>query len=503
MTASSEARSEGQSYSQILKSTILMGGSSAVNVGFSIVRNKAVAVMLGPEGIGLIALYTSIADMAQTLAGLGVQQSGVRQIAEAVGSGDSAKIARTVYILRVMSLLLGVAGTAVLLALALPVSRLTFGDDQHVLGIALLALSIVFRVVSAGQMALIQGMRSIGSLAIINVLAAFSSVVITIPLLYLWGIRGIVPSLVAIAAAGLAASWWYSRKVSPGRPSDAIGIFREDAAMLLQLGLVFMAGALLMSGSAYAIRIIVLHAGGVFAAGLYQSAWALGGLYAGFILQAMGTDFYPRLTAVSQDNAACNRLVNEQAQVGLLLAGPGVIATLTFAPIVLHLLYTPEFQAAADVLRWICLGMVLRIVSWPMGYIIIAKGAQAIFFCAEFAGAVVHVGLAWLLVAQFGTTGAGAAFFGLYLWHGILVYVIVRRMSGFRWSVINFRLGAIFFVVAGVTFAAMQMLPLWPATVFGSLVVLSTGLYSLKMLAILIPPAAMPRSLRALLSRFS
>jgi hypothetical protein len=32
----------------------------------------------------------------------------------------------------------------------------------------------------------------------------------------------------------------------------------------------------------------------------------------------------------------CNRLVNEQAEVGLLLAGPGVIATLTFAPLVIQ-----------------------------------------------------------------------------------------------------------------------------------------------------------------------
>ena len=45
-------------------------------------------------------------------------------------------------------------------------------------------------------------------------------------------------------------------------------------------------------------------------------------MYVGFILQAMGSDFYPRLTAVADDHAECNRLVNEQAQIGLLLAGP-------------------------------------------------------------------------------------------------------------------------------------------------------------------------------------
>ena len=77
-----------------------------------------------------------------------------------------------------------------------------------------------------------------------------------------------------------------------------------------------------MSGAAYVVRILIVKHAGVDAAGLYQSAWGLGGLYIGFILQAMGTDFYPRLTAIANDNTECNRLVNEQAHVSLLLAGP-------------------------------------------------------------------------------------------------------------------------------------------------------------------------------------
>ena len=74
----------------------------------------------------------------------------------------------------------------------------------------------------------------------------------------------------------------------------------------------------------------------------------------GFILQAMAADFYPRLTSSAGDNTACNRLVNEQTLVGLLLAGPGVLATLTFAPLVISLFYTAKFGAAVGILRWIC-----------------------------------------------------------------------------------------------------------------------------------------------------
>lgn len=503
MTLSRDTPAEGHTYTQILKSTLVVGGSSVVNVAFSIIRNKAVALMLGPEGVGLMGLYSSISDIGQTLAGLGIPSSGVRQIAEAAGTGEADRIARTARVLSLVSILLGILGALLLALLALPIANLTFGDHQHAMGVALLSLALLLRVISGGQIALIQGMRGISSLALVNVTAAFSSTVITIPLIYLFGAQGIVPSLIGVAAVTLLASWWHSRKIRPATQPLDLRTFSSETAILLRLGFVFMVSGFLTFGAAYAIRIIVLQTDGVAAAGLYQAAWALGGLYAGFILQAMGTDFYPRLTAASHDNAACNRLVNEQTQVSILLAAPGVIATLTFAPLVLQLLYSEEFYAAADLLRWICLGMMLRIIAWPMGFIVVAKNRQMIFLWTDVAAAVVHVGLAWLLVSRFGTVGAGAAFFGLYFWHSVLITLIVRRLTGFRWSSENVRLGIIFLIVSGLVFAGTQLLPLWPATALGSVAVLLSGLYSLKMLSGLIPLAALPPVIRALIIRLA
>src|ERR1700757_2427043 len=92
--------SEKHSYGQILKSSALVGGSSAMNIAIGIVRTKAVAMLLGPAGFGLFGLYGSIANLAQSIAGLGINSSGVREIAEAVGSEDVERIARTTAVLR-------------------------------------------------------------------------------------------------------------------------------------------------------------------------------------------------------------------------------------------------------------------------------------------------------------------------------------------------------------------------------------------------------------------
>jgi len=382
-----------------------------------------------------------------------------------------------------------------------PISQYTFGTGQHAGGIALLSLAVLFREVSAGQAALVQGLRRISDLARMSVLAGLFGTLLSIPIVYAWGESGIVPSLVAVATVSVLVSWWYSRKAPIRTPSMTLGAMSREASALLKLGFAFMASGFLAMGAAYVIRIIVLRTAGFEAAGLYQAAWALGGLYVGFILQAMGTDFYPRLAAVSKDNTECNRLVNEQAHISLLLAGPGVIATLTFAQLVIAAFYSPAFGPAVDLLRWICLGMTLRVVTFPMGFIVVAKGAQQILFWTEVAAFVVHVGSAWLFVTRFGLNGSGAAFFALYVWHGLLIYAIVRRVSGFRWSAANRNLGVGFLLLTAAVFSGFYLFPSWVAIGIGTIATVASGIYSLRCLLTFFPSDSISQAIRTWLLR--
>ena len=493
--------SEKHTYTQILKSTTMIGGSAAVNMAFGIVRTKAMALFLGPAGVGLLGLYNSIADVAHSFAGMGVQSSGVRQIAEAVGSGEAERIARTATILRQISIMLGLIGAAMIVVLARPISLFTFGSAQQAWGVALLSLAVFCRLVSGGQGALIQGMRRISDLARMNVMAAALGTALSIPIIYLFRERGIVPTIIAVYGVSMLTSWWYSRQVKIERPSMAIWQIWHESGALLKLGIAFMASGFLTMGGSYLIRIIVLRQAGVEASGLYQAAWALGGLYVAFILQAMGSDFYPRLTAVAKNDAECNRLVNEQAQISLLLAGPGVIGTLTLAPLIIAIFYTAKFGPAVIILRWVCLGMMLRVIAWPMGFIILAKGRQQIFLWTELAATVVHVGLAWLLVRRFGLAGAGAAFFGLYVWHTLLIYAIVRRVSAFRWSPANRRLGLVFLPMTAFVFLSFFVLPWGGALALGLVAVVFSSAHSLQSLVALLPPEKIPAPIRLKLRR--
>ncbi|HYZ82793.1 MAG TPA: O-antigen translocase [Bryobacteraceae bacterium] len=475
---------EGKStYGQILKSTALVGGASVANIVIGMIRTKVLAIFLGPAGFGLFGLYGSIVDVAQSVAGLGVNSSGVRQIADAVGSGDPDRVARTAAVLRHVSVILGLLGASVLVVFSRQISTLTFGNTEHAAGISLLAAAVLFREISAAQGALVQGMRRIADLAKLSVLGAVFGVLISIPIVYFLRERGVAPSLVGVAAMSILTSWWYSRKIKTRATTLTHSQLKHETAALVKLGFAFMASGLMMMGSAYVVRIIIVHKLGLNATGLYQSSWTLGGLYIGFVLQAMGADFYPRLTARAADHIACNRMVNEQAQVGMLLGGPGVLATLTFAPVVITLFYTAEFEAAVGLLRWISLGGILRAINWPLGFIILAKGEQSLFFWSELAWTTVNVGLTWILIEAIGLDGAGIAFFGAYVFHGVLIYVLVRRLTGFRWTRENTKLGLVLFGAILALFFTLLMLPFPLFLAVGLTTVLVSLGYAVRVLA--------------------
>jgi antigen flippase len=488
------------SHAEILKSTGLIGGSTLLGVIISIARVKAFALLLGPSGIGVMSLYTAIVDVARSASGMGLGSSGVRQIAAAVGSGDATRVARTATVVRRVAVVLGLLGATCLLVLSPAVAAFSFGDARHGVGIAILSLAVLFSLLGDGQSALLQGTRRIADIAKVGLIGASLGSACAIALVSLYGSAGIAPGLVAVAAASAGAAWWYARKVKIQAVVVPMSQLRSETVELLQLGVAFMASALLMMGAAYVARLIVLRQVGLDAAGLYQAAWAIGGLYVGFILQAMGADFYPRLVAVANDDPECNRLVNEQAHVSLLLAGPGVIATLVLAPVVLSLFYTANFVAAVEVLRWICLGVALRVISWPMGFVIVAKNRRVLFLSTEVAWTVVNLAATWLCVTRYGLVGAGIAFFLSYVFHVLIIYPAVHRLSGFRWSALNLQTALLFMGLTAALWFGLHALDRLAGMVVGGVAIIGSTLYSLHSLATLVPLEQVPRRLRPLVA---
>jgi PST family polysaccharide transporter len=115
---------------------------------------------------------------------------------------------------------------------------------------------------------------------------------------------------------------------------------------------------------------------------------------------------------------------------------------------------------------------------------------------------VVNVGLSWICVRSFGLNGAGIAFFGSYVFHGLMIYPIVRRLNGFGWSAQNRRIGLLFLSLIATVFCGFYVLPPILATGVGALAVIVSGVYSIRVLLNLVSIGRIPRPILRLLKRF-
>lgn len=464
-------------------------------------RNKALAILLGPAGIGLIGIYMAIVDIAHSIASLGVNQSGVRQIAESASKDEQQSTGITAQVLRQTSVILGTLGAFTIFLCAELISNLTFGSTERTVAIRLLAGAVLFKQVTDGRGALLQGLRKIGLLARANIASAFLSSVAMISIAFAFGEAGIAPAILAAMILSTIIMTWYVSTLGIRLPRVPAAKFFGEASSLLRLGFAFMISGVMMMGAAYAVRTFTYSAGGDEFAGLYQAAWTLGGMYSGFILQAMGTDFYPRLVGSITDRDVRNRLVNEQTITSVILAGPGIVATLTLAPAALTLLYSSEFSGATDTLRWICVGMALRVISWPPGFLIVSINERKIFMATEIIWAMANIGLAALLIPLIGLEGAGLAFTGSYVLHSLLVYCIV----GIRYEYAPNRatvLGCgVFFAFISATLLigyTLDGIAEVAASAMTTLLAVSASLYGL---ARMLTPEQVPRPIARLLRR--
>ena len=428
------SNSASNSYGQILKASSIMGGAAGINLLLGMVRVKFAAVFIGTTGVGLISSFGALQGLVGTLAGLGIQSSAVREIAAAVGKGDDQAVGRAVLALRRLCWLTGLVGMAAMMLLAPLLSQLTFGHRDYTFDIAALGVIILFGNLSGGQMALIQGMRRIGDMARANIYGAAAGTAAAIGFYAALGLRGIIPTLVAVSAIQLALSFHFARRVPVPKVSLTWRQTFAEAGGMVRLGVLMMANGLMGSAVTYLTVALLTQQEGVQAVGLYSAAYALSGVFVGFILGAMGADYYPRLTNAAENKSAINRMVNEQAEIGILLAVPGLLATIIFAPFIILTFYSNEFTPAAELLQWFTLGSLGRVISWPLGYIALARNEKRIYIAIETTSQVIHVTLIFLGLQLFGLIGVAIAFATLLLFSTAITMVAARKMTSFTWT---------------------------------------------------------------------
>lgn len=438
------------------------------------------ALLLGPAGIGILGLFNSTILLISSLTNFGLGISGVKDIATAKESQNHQRIAKVTTVVRRLVWITGTFGALVTLILSSWLSEIAFGTADYTLAFIWLSMTVLLKQLSSGQFVILQGLRRLKDLAKANMIGSALGLLVSIPLYYYLRLDGIVPGLIATAVFTYAVSLYFGKKVKTKKVKVTSRELRIEGKGMMMMGFMLSLSGIMVLGENYAIRIFINSIGGVEQVGLYNAGIALISTYVGLLFTAMETDYYPRLSAVSENNRKSNELVNQQTEIALLILAPVLVAFLIFIDWIIIILYSSEFVAVNVMIYWAFLGMFFKVPAWVVGFIFIAKGKSKLFFWSELVSNLYLLVLNLLGYYYWGLTGLGFSFLISYILYLIQVYWIARVKYGFRFQGEFVRIFMLQFAFALVSFAVIHFFEAPWMYIIGVPIILISVWYSFK-----------------------
>ena len=465
-------------YNSILKATSLLGGVQMINILLNLLRTKAIAILLGPSGVGLNGIYNETRELIHTTTNLGLDISGVRGISQAFEQNNAMEIDRQVRLLRTWVLLFALFGTLLCALIAQPLSQFTFKDNSHTWDFVFLSPAVGFSTITCGEMAVLKGLRQLKSLASLSIVNVVIAIVVSLPIYYVWGLSGVLPALV------ICTLLWAVAALAYGINAHSFGFFTKSKQLkgsniLLGIGITFVVCEIIDHIAKLYVQSYLNNNASLEMVGLYNSCRTMTLTYAGMVFSAMDQDYFPRLSGAVKNMLERTAILTKQLDVTLMIITPMLVAFIVIMPVIVPLLLSGEFNAIIPMAQIIAASLIFRAIYLPNAYLPLAAGDSKVYFSLNVIGAL---NTFWIILGYKlgGLIGMGVAMFG----ENLIDVLMVMFVSKWKYKIslpsktkTMIILGCLFMLA---TYSLCCFLEGWLYWVAGAILIALSILYSLK-----------------------
>lgn len=392
---------------------------------------KLAALTIGPTGVGLIGLYQNVVGMASSLGGLGIASAAPREVAVARAARGSEGEAAVGLMVMVASAALAILSGLIFFVAREPIAEFALGDSSLAGDVGWLSIGVGASVMVAAQTSLLTAFGRIGDAGRAIFYSSLLMTIVAAGIFFLAAPKAPMLFVLSTLVIGCFVATYYAARLP--RPT----LRRLETASLVplsRLGIALSASAMLSLVSLLIVRRVVDEHLGSAGLGHFHASWALAAVYLALILQAMSADFYPRLSETISDGEAFNRLINDQSEIAILVGGPIILGSIGAAPIIMIIFYGGAFAESAAMFSWLLAGDVLRIVSWPLSFALLARNERLSYFTCEATAWTTFALVSALLVPKTGLSGTGVAYCTMYLVYLPVTWFVLKRHAPVRWN---------------------------------------------------------------------
>ena len=411
----------------LIKTSILNGIAVAIRLLTFLGINKLLSIYVGPIGYAFLGQYQNLITVTTTFASGAITTGVTKYTAEYYYSEEQQK---KLWQTATQIAFLGSLLTALCLAIFRKNLAIIFLHDLALSGVFLwFAASLVLFVLNSLLLAILNGKKEIGVYVLANIIASFCSILLTALLVIYFNLYGALVALATYQSLAFFATGFLCYKTSWFKFSHLIGRIDKTIAMnLFKYAIMALAGAICAPGTQILVRNYIGNAISWQAAGYIEAIWRLSAAYLLVVTATLSVYFIPRLSELSNPTDIKAELLKIYK---LLVPFTIVSSTLIYSlrHFIISWLFTKDFEPMANLFAWQMIGDTIKVSSWILMYLYIAKNFFRLYLFSEIFFSITFYTLVVLLESKFGLRAVAIAHainYTLYFSFGLYVLKLKR-----------------------------------------------------------------------------
>ncbi|MGB2503271.1 MAG: hypothetical protein ACPH94_07335 [Flavobacteriaceae bacterium] len=410
--------------------TVLNGIAQLVKATSSLVVNKMIVVFLGSSALLFVGNLKSVFTILQQISGAGIYEGAVKYL-----SGEYKS--RQAFILQacLSLMLIGFFISTVLYVVLFDqiLDLLQLGENESDLipwltgGIVLGLLCFVFHTL---MQSFFHGLKSYKIIVQTTLISAVLTLGISVALIYYVNKLGLVLSVFVPSVILLLTycfhfhkSWHFGR-VLFGKPFRLF-IFKP----LLSFTVMSAVAAIVFPAVLITIRSLLVEHSGIELASYWEGYSRLSLFMSSLAISSISLYYLPKLVEASSGQEML-KVVFWGVKFLFVVAFPAMLLIFWFGNDIIPLLYASSFLETIFLLKWELLGTFLKLLSFTVSFIMIAKKLTTVFVLSELISGFLFLGLSTLFIDLYGVVGASIAFAGTYFLY--LLWAVIYFGNRFK-----------------------------------------------------------------------
>ena len=415
----------------LLKTSALNGVAVLIKTATMFILNKILAVYVGPGGYAAIGQFQNFIQMVTTFAGSAINTAVIKYTAEY--HEDETK-QRAIWKAAGSSVLIfSFIFSLIILIFQKQLSLYIFQTTAYQSVFVWFAAFLVLFNLNALFLAILNGKKEILKLVVANIAGSILSLLVTGFLAVQYHLYGALIALSIYQSIAFFVTLFLCYKANWFNISYLFGkIEPHIAKKFAAFALMALVSAVCVPLSQMAIRFYLSQEFGLNYAGYWEAMIRLSAAYLMLVTTTLGVYYLPRLAELTHLDE-----IKKEVYLGYKFIFPlaviGGLSVYLLRDWIIALLFSQAFMPMRDLFLWQMIGDSLKIGSWILAYLMLAKAMTKLFVTTEILFALSSVGLTYLFTKLFGFEGVSIAHLVNYaLYWLVMSYFIFGTLESQR-----------------------------------------------------------------------